>query len=169
MVNNPHYLNKVFEQAVEAVIHGDTDTLKQLLEQHPALAGARSTRDHHATLLHYVAANGVEAERQIVPDNAVDIATILLEAGANPNATADFYGGGDGSTALVGLVTSVHPHEKGVQADLTCLFCKHGNPNGINDDGAPLRYARQFHYEAAVQALLDSGARDDKTPVTDDR
>ena len=40
---------------------------------------ARPGRRHHATLLHYVGANGVDGYRQRMPANAVEIATILLE------------------------------------------------------------------------------------------
>ena len=50
-------------------------------------AGAR------ATLLHYVAANGVEGYRQLTPPNAVAIADALLDAGADVDALADMYGG----------------------------------------------------------------------------
>jgi len=39
-------------------------------------------RRHHATLLHYVGANGIESFRQKTPANAVDIARLLLDAGA---------------------------------------------------------------------------------------
>jgi hypothetical protein len=46
---------------------------------------------HGATLLHYVAANGVEDERQRSPGNAPAIAKMLLEAGADPNALCDAY------------------------------------------------------------------------------
>ena len=89
-----------FEAAVEAVIGGDVATLSNLLAMDRDLAGARSTRKncfdppaHRATLLHYLAANGVEDYRQKTPPNAVDIARALLEAGADPDALADMYGG----------------------------------------------------------------------------
>src|SRR5262245_37061789 len=68
-----------FEAAVEAVVAGDTQALARLLGQHPELIRARSTivtfHDppvHGATLLHYVAANGVEGFRQRTPPNAVE-------------------------------------------------------------------------------------------------
>src|SRR6202040_1724508 len=88
-----------FESAVEAVVDGDLAGLEDALRRHPALVGARSSRVccfdppvHRATLLHYVAANGVEAYRQKTPPNAVEIARTLLRAGAEPDALADMYG-----------------------------------------------------------------------------
>ena len=72
---------------MEAVITGDAATLDSLLRE--PLVLARSTRVthfdlpvHRATLLHYVAANGVEGYRQKTPNNAVEVATMLLKAGA---------------------------------------------------------------------------------------
>jgi aromatic ring-opening dioxygenase catalytic subunit (LigB family) len=53
-----------FETAVDAIVTGDTSTLERLLSNNPELVQARSTRQHHSTLLHYVGANGVEAFRQ---------------------------------------------------------------------------------------------------------
>jgi hypothetical protein len=89
-----------FESAVEAVIHGDANRLAELLRNDPELVRARSTRVtphdppmHRSTLLHYVAANGVEGYRQKTPGNAVQIARMLLEAGAEADALADMYGG----------------------------------------------------------------------------
>ena len=88
-----------FESAVEAVIDGDISALASQLRQDPALVRARSTRVthfdppvHRATLLHYVAANGVEGYRQRTPKNAVDVAGMLLQAGAEVDALADMYG-----------------------------------------------------------------------------
>jgi len=46
-----------------------------------AVGLARSTREHRATLLHYVRANAVEGYRQKSPRNTVRIAEILLNAG----------------------------------------------------------------------------------------
>ena len=46
-----------------------------------------------ATLLHYVGANGVEGYRQQSPPNAVAIARLLLDAGAEVDAFAGMYGG----------------------------------------------------------------------------
>src|SRR5262245_27985022 len=54
----------VFESAADAVVAGDLATLETLLQREPDLIRARSTRVHRATLLHYVAANGVEDFRQ---------------------------------------------------------------------------------------------------------
>ena len=71
---------------------------------------------HGATLLHYVAANGVEGYRQMTPPNAVAVATMLLEAGAEPDALADMYGGQHATMSM--LVSSDHPARAGVQVPL---------------------------------------------------
>ncbi len=80
-----------FELAADAVVSGDTGLLRSALRDDPDLAHARSTRRHHATLLHYVAANGVENVRQKTPPNAVEVAIVLLDAGAEVDALADAY------------------------------------------------------------------------------
>lgn len=66
-----------FETAVDAVVDGDRDMLEALLREDPALVGARSARRHRATLLHYVAANGVEGWLQR------PLAELLVERGAS--------------------------------------------------------------------------------------
>jgi len=83
-----------FEAAASAIVAGDATTLKGLLREHPHVIRARSTREHRASLLHYVAANGVENYRQISPKNIAAITEILLAAGADVDAEADVYGGG---------------------------------------------------------------------------
>src|SRR5437660_1546362 len=62
---------------------------------------------HRATLLHYIAANGVEGYRQKTPKNAVDVAKMLLNAGAEADALAGMYGGR--CTTMSMLVSSCHP------------------------------------------------------------
>lgn len=113
----------VFEVAVDAMVAGDEATLRQLLQRHPELIRARSPRTHHATLLHYVGANGVESWRQRTPVNAVSIAAVLLSAGAEVDALAGMY---DGSTTLGLVATSIHPLRAGVQNDLIDLLLDRG-------------------------------------------
>ncbi len=113
-----------FELAADAVVTGDAVALQQLLREDPALIRARSTREHQATLLHYVSANGIEGFRQKTPKNAVKIAEILLNAGAEVDAAADVYGGG--ATALGLVATSIHPEKAGVQNALMELLLDHG-------------------------------------------
>jgi len=105
-----------FEAAADAIVSGDAATLRDLLEADPNLVRARSTRRHAATLLHYVAANGVENYRQKTPRNVVEIAGMLLTAGAGVNAAANVYGGGCAPLELV--ATSVHPQRAGLQQQL---------------------------------------------------
>ena len=113
-----------FEAAADAIVAGDLATLERLMSSDPSLVHERSTREHRATLLHYVAANGVENYRQKTPSNIVEIAAALLSAGAVVDAVADMYGGN--STTLGLAATSIHPLRAGVQNALIDLLLKHG-------------------------------------------
>jgi hypothetical protein len=104
-----------FELAVDTLLRGDIEKLRGLLSSDPRLVHRRSSFGHRATLLHYVGSNGVETHRQKVPLNLAEIARLLIEAGADVNATANMYGG---STTLGLLVTSDHPAKAGVTADV---------------------------------------------------
>ncbi|MBM3812230.1 MAG: ankyrin repeat domain-containing protein [Acidimicrobiia bacterium] len=158
-----------FESAVEAVISGDLPTLRSLLQKRPELVRARSTRRtnfdpprHRATLLHYVAANGVENYRQKTPENALQIAETLLEAGAEADALADLYG--TECTTMSLLVSSCHPAEAGVQVPLIHLLLDHGaavEGRGSNKWSTPLMTALIFGYPAAAEALRSRGAKVD--------
>jgi ankyrin repeat protein len=113
-----------FEAAADAIVAGDAAALRKLLKLDQNLVHARSEREHGATLLHYVSANGVEGYRQKTPQNIVEIAHLLLEAGADVNAECDVYGGG--ATTLGLTATSVHPERAGVQEALLQLLLNHG-------------------------------------------
>lgn len=113
-----------FEAAVDAIVIGDTVTLKQLLRRNPKLVHERSTREHGAALLHYVSANGVEGYRQKTPKNIVEIARVLLDAGAEVDATCHVYG--SDCTTLGLTATSVHPDQAGVMNDLLQLLLDRG-------------------------------------------
>jgi ankyrin repeat protein len=159
-----------FESAVEAVINGDAATLQRLLQEHPNLVTARSTivtcydpPVHRATLLHYVAANGVEGYRQKSPPNAAEIARLLLDAGADADALADMYGGECTTMSL--LVSSSHPAEAGVQVALVDTLVDYGaavDPRGSGNWTSPLMTALIFGYPQAAEALVRRGARVDR-------
>ena len=113
-----------FEIAVDAIVAGDIEKLASLLREDPSLVRARSERPHYATLLHYVSANGVEGERQKTPKNIVAIAMLLLDAGAEVDATAGVY---DGRATTLGLAaTSIHPFKAGVLEPLIDLLVERG-------------------------------------------
>src|SRR4029453_18536876 len=134
-----------FENAADAVVNGDLETLRSLVQRTPELIRAHSTRIHHATLLHYVAANGVEDFRQKTPPNAVAIARFLLEAGAEVDALADTYGSDWWQTTMNLLVSSTHPADAGLQPALVDVLVDHGAAvHGPEGDGSPLMTALAF-------------------------
>jgi len=152
--------DSAFETAADAVVTGDIARLSSMLRTNPSLSHARSARDHAATLLHYIAANGHEGYRQKTPKNAVDIARVLLDAGAEPDALARMYG--YECTPMQMLVSSAHPHIAGLQVALVDILVDYGaRPSGVNDDGSPLMTAFRFHYPRAAEALVRRGARVD--------
>lgn len=101
-----------FELAVDVAVHGRIDDLSALLADYPDLPGRRSRYGHGATLPHYMAANGVEIRRQIVPANAAEIVSTLLAAGSDRSATLRAY---DGRFDVLAMIrTSAHPRDAGV-------------------------------------------------------
>ena len=150
-----------YEAAADAIVAGDEETLRRLIAADPSLIHQRSTREHRATLLHYVSANGVEGYRQHTPKNIVAIAEMLLEAGAEVDAEADVYGGG--STTLGLTATSAHPRAAGVQNALLQLLLDRGaqiqKPNlAGNGHGAVMACLANGCPEAA-EFLAERGAR----------
>jgi hypothetical protein len=155
-----------FETAADAMITGDVATLARLLAEFPELVHARSARAHRATLLHYVAANGVEDERQKSPKNAVEIAKTLLTAGAEVDALAEMYGGGHTTMAM--LVSSEHPAKAGVQEALVETLLDFGSAIEGVGSGAwkpPLLTALAFGHRSAAETLARRGARTDTLPA----
>jgi Ankyrin repeats (3 copies) len=114
-----------FEAAVRSIITGDRSTLERLLREDPGLVRARSTREHRATLLHYVSANGVEGYRQVSPNNIAEITRMLLDAGAEVDAGANVYGSSR-CTALGLVATSAPPDAAGVQLEVIDVLLDHG-------------------------------------------
>jgi hypothetical protein len=114
-----------FEAAVDAIVAGDAPAMGRLLREQPDLVRARSTREHCATLLHYVSANGVEGYRQVSPGNIAEIARMLLAAGAEVDAGMNVYG--SRKTTALGLVaTSAPPADAGVQLAVIDVLLDHG-------------------------------------------
>jgi Ankyrin repeats (3 copies) len=158
-----------FESAVEAVVNADLAALTDALRRNPALVHARSDRIccfdppvHRATLLHYVAANGVEAYRQKTPANAVAVARTVLAAGADPDALADMYGAR--CTTMSMLVSSSHPAEAGQQVPLIELLLEFGaaiEGRGTRKWSGPLDTALTFGMIDAAKVLARHGARID--------
>jgi len=152
-----------FESAVDAVVAGDEAALARLLRAHPDLVRARSTREHNATLLIYTSANGVEGYRQKSPKNAPAIARMLLDAGAEVDATADVY---NGHCTTLGLVaTSEPPRIAGVQLPVIDVLLARGaimdEPNIAGNAHSLLHGCLANGQPAAAEYLADRGARID--------
>jgi ankyrin repeat protein len=154
-----------FERAVDAVVSGDVSTLQAMIRDDPLLVHRRSARFHRATLLHYIAANGVENVRQKTPPNALDVARTLLDAGAEPDALAMMYD--NLCTTMSMLVSSAHPADAGLQADLAELLldygAKHHGPG--SEWQSDIMTALAFGYWKTADRLARRGAPTDSLPA----
>lgn len=162
-----------FERAVEAVVDGDVRAVEGMLRSDPTLVRARSARVcpfdptvHRSTLLHYLAANGVEGQRQRTPTTAVEVADLLLRQGADADALANLYGGE--CTTLTLLVSSDHPARAGLTVPLVDVLVAHGasvDPRGRGAWASPLLTALTFGNAPAARALVRHGAVVDSLAV----
>jgi ankyrin repeat protein len=150
-----------FGRAVRAIIGGDAASLRTELAAAPDLIHARSGSNHRATLLHYVAANGIEDGLQRSVPDADEIARVLIAAGAHVDATCNAYEGRY-PTTLALLVSSDHPARAGVSAKLVHMLCDAGAAvDGLDGDRLPLSSALLFGRVECVDALIARGARID--------
>lgn len=145
-----------FELAADAIASGDVPTLRRLLHENPRLIHERSTRTHRATLLHYIGANGVEDYRQKTPQNAVEVLKVLLEAGAEVDATAGMYGR---DTALGLVATSIHPLRAGVQEALMEALLAEGAAVDPASGGGIVKTCLANGRGQAAEFLARRGAR----------
>ena len=147
-----------FEDAADAIIAGDIETLRTLVRVDPSIVHERSTRAHRAPLLHYISANGVEDYRQVTPPNAIAVARLLLDSGAEVDATSEAYGGD--STALGLVATSTPPRRAGVQIPLIDLLLERGAAiDGVRSGQSFVRDALANDCPEAARALAERGAR----------
>lgn len=138
-----------FRNAVDLLDAGDADGLKVYLTQNPELVYQRILFDEEGYfknpgLLEFVAENPVRNDR--LPENIVEVARIILEAGAKNNADQIDY--------TLGLVCSGRvPREFKVQIPLIDLLCSYG----ANPEGAMTAALAHGEFEA-VEALIAKGA-----------
>jgi len=138
----------IFRHAVDLLDEGAVHNLRAFLALHPKLAQQRVTLEggnyfRNPSLLEFVAGNPIR--RGKLPPNIVDVARVILDAGARNDPCA--------LNQTLGLVCSGRvPRECGAQIPLICLLCQYG----AEPDRAI--YAALTHAEFdAVNALIRVG------------
>jgi hypothetical protein len=142
--------NLAFRHAVDLLDQGDVvnlrihlNTYPHLVREHVAFEGGNYFR--HPTLLEFVAENPVR--RGTLPDNIVEVAKVILEAGAKEDQST--------LNDALGLVsTGCVPRECRVHLPLIDLLCAYG----AEPTSAALG-ALAYQEREAVDALLRNGAR----------
>lgn len=113
-------LSLSFERAIDMILNGNIEDLNSLIDADPDVLNRHSSFGHRASLLHYLAANGVETHRQITPYNGTAIMQLLLDRGADPHKRHNIY---QGNASLQDLISSsAHPYEAGIANSLLELL-----------------------------------------------
>ena len=140
----------LFRRAVDLLDAGDAEGLRAHLAGHPEIVRMRMHFEggnyfRMPSLIEFVAEN--PTRRGKLPANIVEVATVILEAGAKDDqASLD---------ETLGLVSSgMVPRQCGVQLPLIDLLCRYG----ANPDKAMLVALPHGEFEAA-RALLGNGAK----------
>ena len=150
-----------FAAALAALDAGDVDRLRRLIAADPSLVRARTNLQppygyfSGATLLHHVAGNPGRDTR--LPPNIVDIARVLLDAGADVNARTLGPNGGD---TMGLLVTGKQASDMGVTGSLMDLLLEHGAGLDLTRDDA-LDASLANHSPASAEKMIELGAKAD--------
>lgn len=147
--HNERITDVAFRQAVDFLDEGNEGLLLKHLADHPQLVHQKMVFEggnyfSEPTLIEFVAENPFRNEK--LPDNIVDIARIILEAGAKENQKS--------LNETVGLVASGRiVREHGVQEALLDLLCDYGA-----DPSTGVQTALVHRETAAARKLLERGA-----------
>ena len=160
-----------FDNALAAIVAGDIDRLRALLDTHPELVHARTNLEapfHYftgATLLHHLAWN--PSRKEPVPPNVVEIARLLLDRGADPDALT--LGRSIGTTMGL-IVTSRMASEANASGPLIDLLRERGaaldlgNSEGVIPDWGErnvLDVSLSNYATRAAEKLIELGAKPD--------
>jgi hypothetical protein len=152
-MNAPHHErihDAGFRRAVELLDAGDAGALRAHLREHPELVRQRVAFEEDGyfgspAFLDFIAENPIR--RGSLPPNIVDVARVILDAGAREDRA--------GIDSALSLVSSGRiPRECGVQISLIDLLCDYG---GDPNSGMPTALVHG-EFEAA-NALMRRGAR----------
>lgn len=150
-----------FGEALAALDAGDVEALRRLLAADPTLVHARTNLDAQhgyfagATLLHHVAGN--PWRDNLLPKNIVDIARVLLEAGADVRARTL---GTNGGPTMGLLVTGKQASDAGVTGPLMDLLLEYGAHLDVTREDA-LDQPLANHAPAAAEKMIALGAKPD--------
>jgi Ankyrin repeats (3 copies) len=165
-VTGPSGDQALIQRGVDAVCAGDAPALRRLLHAHPGLVTARIESAavpydgyfHQATLLHHVAGNPLPPA---VPENAVEIARLLLDAGAAVDART--RGGPSQPTdpgwTVLGLVVTCTEPVIGSRRDALVDLLVAAGADVEDANGLPLAGAIHYDVPAGIAALRRHGAR----------
>jgi hypothetical protein len=150
--DQPHHErieDETFRRAVDLLDAGNVEQLREHLQAHPDLVDQHVSFEgnyfNHPTLLEFVAENPIR--RGKLPANILEIAQVILEAGAKTNK--------DALKEALGLVVSGRiARECGAQTPLINLLCHYGA-----DPNSAVHTASAHGEFEAVVALLARGAR----------
>lgn len=139
-----------FRRAVDLLDAGSVEGLRAHLKQHPGLARQHVIFEggnyfHNPTLLEFIAENPIRHGK--LPDNIVEIAKVILEAGVDQDALNE---------TLMLVATGSVSRECGVKLPLIDLLCDRGA------DPETAKHAAAVHDElAGLKALIRRGAEID--------
>jgi hypothetical protein len=150
-LNLPHHErieDPVFRRAVDLIDAGDVAGLRSWLSQHPKLVHQHVNFEgwnyfYNPTLLEFVAENPIRHGK--LPQNIVEIAKVILDAGASQSAMNE---------TLALTATGSVPHGSRLQIPLVNLLCE----RGADPDSALVATALHGYLEP-LNALLAHGAR----------
>jgi ankyrin repeat protein len=150
-----------FAEAVAALDAGDLARLRALLAAEPELVHARTNLDPQhgyfagATLLHHVAGNPWRDAP--LPANIVDVARLLLDAGADVNAASLHPNGG---TTMGLLLTSKQASDRNVTGPLVDVLLQYGASLELEKPDV-LDASLANHAPCAAEKLIELGAKPD--------
>lgn len=148
-----------FEALFEAIVADDRSQAKQLLKKEPALATELTKRPRlELRIPHWIYAKDT-ALHVAAAGYRVEIAKLLLDAGADPNSALNHRRRGPLHYAADGYIVSKLWTEKNQVAMIRLLFKAGAEINAQDKNGATaLHRAVRTRCAAAVQCLLDAGA-----------